>query len=73
MNSPGFIFKKQNKKQCSTLSEIVDLQKFGKVLVDFLLLCQPNSCSYQFLIFGHLYKGKLLTLFNHSQSIQREW
>lgn len=49
MNSPGFIFKKQNKKLCSTLSEIVDLQKFGKVLVDFFYSVNLTAALINFL------------------------
>lgn len=49
MNSPGFIFKKQNKKQCSTLSEIVDLQKFDKVLVDFFYSVNLTAALINFL------------------------
>lgn len=41
--------KKKNKKQCSTLSEIVDLQKFGKVLVDFFYSVNLTAALINFL------------------------
>lgn len=50
MNSPGFFF---FFKQCSTLSEIVDLQKFGQKkicqLVDFFYSVNLTAALINFL------------------------